>query len=232
MRGGECKHTRSGDKESAVSARWRHREQHARAKQPAHTPCRPPGVRGREQQHTQRRLRALHRTPSVLPLPPGPRVFPPVMENGGKGLLLRSPFSFTPRRPLRLSLLDSCCPTTPLLLAQDTTPFAPTQPPHIHTHAPRSARGRAGKEAWGGGGGHRGEPTDASCCRRKSGSAPAWQRSLAASLSPVVAWVKSGVSFESCPRATHEHLQRQSRPHTSPRCRHAHTPGGRARQRG
>ena len=125
-------HTRSGDKESAVSARWRHREQHARAKQPAQTPCRPPGVRGREQQHTQRRLRALHRAPSVLPLPPGPRVFPPVMENGGKGLLLRSPSSFTPRRPLRLSLLDSCCPTTPLLLAQDTTPPALTHSPTTH----------------------------------------------------------------------------------------------------
>lgn len=125
-------HTRSGDKESAVSARWRHREQHARAKQPAQTPCRPPSVRGREQQHTQRRLRALHRTPSVLPLPPGPRVFPPVMENGGKGLLLRSPFSFTPRRPLRLSLLDSFCPSTPLLLAQDTTPPALTHSPTTH----------------------------------------------------------------------------------------------------
>ena len=114
-------HTRSGDKESAVSARWRHREQHARAKQPAQTPCRPPGVRGREQQHTQRRLRALHRTPSVLPLPPGPRVFPPVMENGGKGLLLRSPFPLPPGTP-----------STPLLLAQDTTPPALTHSPTTH----------------------------------------------------------------------------------------------------
>ena len=225
-------HTRSGDKESAVSARWRHREQHARAKQPAQTPCRPPSVRGREQQRTSLRVSCPAPHPSVLPLPPGPRVFPPVMENGGKGLLLRSPFSFTPRRPLRLSLLDSFCPATPLLLAQDTTPPAPPHPPpHTHACTPERPRPRL-KEAWGGGGGHRGEPTDSSCCRRKSGSAPAWQRSLAASLSPVVAWVKSGVSFESCPRATHEHLQRQSRPHTSPRCRHAHTRGGRACQRG
>ena len=135
-------HTRSGDKESAVSARWRHREQHARAKQPAQTPCRPPSVRGREQQHTQRRLRALHRTPSVLPLPPGPRVFPPVMENGGKGLLLRSPFSFTPRRPLRLSLLDSFCPTTPLLSLRTQHPSHPPNPPtytRMHPGAPAAA---------------------------------------------------------------------------------------------
>ena len=40
---------------------------------------------------------------------------------------------------------------------------------------------------------------DASCSSRKSGS---WQRSRAASLSPVVAWVKSGVSFESSSRSS------------------------------
>ena len=164
--------------------------------------------------------------------PPRPSSFPSRDGKWGEGA--SSSFSFflyppAPPPPLSPSLFLPRHPS-PSCPGHNTRRTHPT-PPHTHACTPERPRPRL-QRGLGRRGGHRGEPTDSSCCRRKSGSAPAWQRSLAASLSPVVAWVKSGVSFESCPRATHEHLQRQSRPHTSPRCRHAHTRGGRACQRG
>ena len=150
---------------------------------------------------------------------------------GGRGFFFVLLFLLPHGTPSASLSLTVSAPPPLSFLPRTQHPSHPPNPPtytRMHPGAPAAAPERG----LGRRGGHRAEPTDASCCRRKSGSAPAWQRSLAASLSPVVAWVKSGVSFESCPRATHEHLQRQSRPHTSPRCRHAHTRGGRACQRG